>query len=123
MFNFNARYLYFKNHVLKEFRNIELENNQIFIFIEKNMILTGHARVVKRVKSGSKNRLVTVWGCRFCVRMQEKCGTFVGEVDDYLFGNKFKVRTDHNSLIWLMRFKNIEGQLARWVEELQNYDM
>ena len=41
----------------------------------------------------------------------------------YLLGNKFKVRTDHNSLIWLMRFKNIEGQLARWIEELQNYEM
>ena len=40
-----------------------------------------------------------------------------------LLGNKFKVRTDHNSLIWLMRLKNIEGQLARWIEELQNYDM
>ena len=36
--------------------------------------------------------------------------------------NKFRVKTDHNSLIWLMRFKNIEGQLARWIEELQNYD-
>ena len=41
----------------------------------------------------------------------------------YLLGNKFKVRTDHNSLIWLMRLKNIEGQLPRWIEELQNYDM
>ena len=40
-----------------------------------------------------------------------------------MLGNKFKVRTDHNSLIWLMRFKNIEEQLARWIEELQNYDM
>ena len=34
----------------------------------------------------------------------------------YLLGNKFKVRTDHNSLIWLMRFMNIEVQLARWNE-------
>ena len=41
----------------------------------------------------------------------------------YLLGNTLKVRTDHNSLIWFMRFKNIEGQLARWIEELQNYDM
>ena len=41
----------------------------------------------------------------------------------YLLGNKFKMRTDHNSLIWLMRFKNIEGQLARWIEELQNYNI
>ena len=41
----------------------------------------------------------------------------------YLLGNKFKVRTLHNSLIWLMKFKNIEAQLARWIEESQNYDM
>ena len=41
----------------------------------------------------------------------------------YLLGNKFKVGTDHNSLIWLMRFNHIEGQLARQIEELQNYDM
>ena len=33
------------------------------------------------------------------------------------------MRTDHSSLNGLMRFKNIEGQLARWIEELQNYDM
>ena len=33
------------------------------------------------------------------------------------------MKTDHNSLIWLMRFKNIEGQLTRLIEELQNYDM
>ena len=41
----------------------------------------------------------------------------------YLLGNKFKVMTYHNSLIWLMRFKNTEGQIAMWIEELQNYDM
>lgn len=33
------------------------------------------------------------------------------------------VRTDHNSLVWLMRFKHIEGQLARWLEELAQCDM
>ena len=40
-----------------------------------------------------------------------------------LLGNKFTVRTYHNHLIWLMKLKNIEGQLARWIEELQNYGM
>ena len=34
---------------------------------------------------------------------------FMKHFRHYLFGNKFKVRTDHNRLIWLMRFKNIEG--------------
>lgn len=33
------------------------------------------------------------------------------------------MRTDHNSLVWLMRFKHIEGQLSRWLEELSTFDM
>ena len=41
----------------------------------------------------------------------------------YLLGKKFICRTDHNSLTWLMGFKNIEGQLSRWIEELSQYDM
>ena len=39
-------------------------------------------------------------------------------IDIICWGISFKVRTDHNSLIWLMRFKNIVGQLARWIEDL-----
>ena len=33
------------------------------------------------------------------------------------------VRTDHHSLTWLLSFNRIEGQLARWIEELSQYDM
>jgi hypothetical protein len=33
------------------------------------------------------------------------------------------VRTDHNSLIWLMNFKEPQGQLARWLEELSQFNM
>ena len=39
----------------------------------------------------------------------------------YLFGQQFTVRTDHGSLQWLMRFKNCEGQIARWIETLSAY--
>ena len=41
----------------------------------------------------------------------------------YLLGRRFTLRTDHNILLWLMAFKNIEGQLARWIEELAVYNM
>lgn len=41
----------------------------------------------------------------------------------YLLGRPFLVRTDHHSLVWLMRFRHLEGQLARWLEELQQFDM
>ncbi|GFO46611.1 Pol polyprotein [Plakobranchus ocellatus] len=40
-----------------------------------------------------------------------------------LLGRHFKVRTDHNSLRWLTSFKEPQGQLARWLEELSQYDM
>jgi len=40
----------------------------------------------------------------------------------YLYGRKFLVRTDHASLKWLLSFKDVEGQLARWMEKLQHYE-
>ncbi|XP_011859544.1 PREDICTED: uncharacterized protein LOC105557028 [Vollenhovia emeryi] len=40
----------------------------------------------------------------------------------YLLGRRFLIRTDHVSLRWLMSFKDLEGQLARWLERLQQYD-
>lgn len=40
----------------------------------------------------------------------------------YLLGSRFLVRTDHNSLVWLMKFKEPPGQVARWIETLAEYD-
>lgn len=40
----------------------------------------------------------------------------------YLYGRKFTVRTDHGALQWLMSFKDLEGQMARWLEILGTYD-
>ena len=33
------------------------------------------------------------------------------------------VRTDHSSLTWLLNIKQPQGQIARWLEELSQYDM
>ncbi|GFX39635.1 hypothetical protein TNCV_2103791 [Trichonephila clavipes] len=41
----------------------------------------------------------------------------------YLYGRRFLLRTDHASLIWLLNFKNSEGQIARWIQRLQQYDV
>ena len=61
----------------------------------------------------------------YCVTRKELLAvvTFTRTYRHYLLGNHFSVRTDHGSLVWLMNFKNIEGQLAIWLEELQEYDM
>ena len=34
----------------------------------------------------------------------------------------FTLHTDHGSLTWLCNFKEPEGKLARWLEQLQEYD-
>uniref|UniRef100_A0A3P9LNX3 ribonuclease H n=1 Tax=Oryzias latipes TaxID=8090 RepID=A0A3P9LNX3_ORYLA len=39
----------------------------------------------------------------------------------YLHGTKFRLRTDHASLTWMLNFKQPEGQVARWLEILQEY--
>ena len=48
---------------------------------------------------------------------------FTRQYRHYLLGRQFLVRTDHNSLRWLLNFRNPEGQLARCMEELSQFDM
>ena len=40
----------------------------------------------------------------------------------YLYGQEFHLRTDHSALTWLLSFRNLEGQTARWVQRLQEYN-
>ena len=40
----------------------------------------------------------------------------------YLWGRRFTIRTDHNSLQWLKSFNDPQGQVARWLDMLAEYD-
>src|SRR3978361_115144 len=48
-------------------------------------------------------------------------GKAVDHFHKYLYGREFLVRTDHAALKWLLEMKNPEGQIARWMEKLQQY--
>ena len=39
----------------------------------------------------------------------------------YLRGAKFTLRSDHKSLLWLHRFNDNEGMMARWLHTLQQF--
>ena len=39
----------------------------------------------------------------------------------YLLGKPFLVRTDHAALTWLQQFREPEGEVARWSEQLQEF--
>ena len=60
---------------------------------------------------------------RYCVTRRELLAvvTFTQQFHPYLLGRQFMLRTDHGSLTWLQLFKEPEGQLARWLEKLQEY--
>ena len=49
------------------------------------------------------------------------CFVFVQHFLHYLQGKKFKLRTDHSSLQWLVNFRNPSGMLARWLEILGSF--
>ena len=75
------------------------------------------------VSYGSKS--LTPQQRRYCATRKELLAlvVFTRQFRHYLLGRPFTVRTDHNSLVWLTHFKNLQGQLARWLEELQQYSM
>ena len=62
---------------------------------------------------------------KYCTTRKELLAliTFTRQFRHYLLGRRFLIRTDHSSLAWLMRFKDIEGQLARWLQELALFHM
>lgn len=61
---------------------------------------------------------------RYCVTRRELLAVVasIRHFHHYLYGQKFLVRSDHASLKWLFKFKNPEGQIARWLETLAAYD-
>eukprot|EP00731_Ephydatia_muelleri_P037277 Em0434g3a len=61
---------------------------------------------------------------RYCVTRKEllAVGEFVHHFRQYLLGREFTLRTDHGSLVWVRNFKEPEGQLARWLEKLEEYN-
>jgi len=58
-----------------------------------------------------------------CVTRRELLAVvfFVRHFRHYLLGRTFTVRTDHGALRWLFDFKDPEGQVARWLEQLSAY--
>ena len=62
---------------------------------------------------------------RYCITRRELLAVvyFCKLYRHYLIGKPFTVRTDHKALKWLKNFKQPEGQLYRWLEELEEYNM
>ena len=62
---------------------------------------------------------------QYCVTRRELLAivSAVNQFHVYLYGREVLVRTDHGALKWLLNFKNPEGQMARWLQTLGNYNL
>ena len=61
----------------------------------------------------------------YCVTRKELLAIihFLKHFKHYLYGQEVRVRTDHGALTWLLNFKHPEGQLARWLEVITQYQL
>ena len=70
------------------------------------------------------SRLLSKPERQYCVTRRELLAVvfFSQHFRPYLLGRRFLLRTDHGALVWLQNFRDPEGQLARWLERLQELD-
>ena len=78
----------------------------------KRVISYGSFALSKAQLSYCVTRLELLSVVRFCIYFKAA-----------LLSQEFTVTTDHFALKWLYNFKNLEGQLARWVEVLSQFNM
>ena len=89
----------------------------------------GVGAVLSQVQDGEEKVICYYSKClsrserKYCTTRKELLSVVlaVKHFHHYLIGNHFTVRSDHGSLQWLLRFKNCEGQIARWIETLSAY--
>ena len=81
-------------------------------FVEGERVIAYASRTLTKAErqycTTRREMLALVWGIR--------------QFRPYLYGRTFNARTDHNSLRWLQNFREPEGQVARWLEILSEYD-
>lgn len=90
----------------------------------------GIGAVLSQIQDGKEkvicyySRLVNASERRYCVTSWELLAILqsVKLFHHFLYEQTFKVRTDHGSLRWLLKFENPEGQVASWLETLASYE-
>ena len=103
---------------------------QTFI-LDKDQSNTSIGAVLSQIQEGVE-KVIGYTSRRLSSAQEKDCVTrkellavffFTEKFKHYLLGQRLLLRTDHSSLNWLYRFKSPQGQLARWLEQLSQFDI
>ena len=91
---------------------------------------TGIGAVLSQVHEGEErvvayaSKALSASQRRYCTTMRELLAIvrFCEHFRHYLLGRQFLLRTDHKALLWLHKFKDPDGMLARWITALAAFD-
>ena len=105
------------------------DTTQPFI-LDTDASATGIGAVLSQIHDGVEHvvaffsRTLTAPEKNYCVTRRELLAIVesVRHFHQYLYGSKFTIRSDHSALQWLQNLKDPEGQLARWLARLGQYD-
>lgn len=104
------------------------DQNQSQFILDTDACDTGIGAVLSQLQDGREK--VLAYGSRtlnkrnYCVTDKELLAVryFTEYFKQYLLGQKFIVRTDHQALVWLYKLKEPKGRIARWIEILSAYN-
>ena len=99
---------------------LDVDASESALGCQLNQVQEGTERII-----AYSSKTLTRTQRKYCVTRNEMLAVlvFTRQFRHFLLGRPFVLRTDHAALVWLFRFKNAEGQLARFLEELAQYDM
>jgi hypothetical protein len=100
------------------------------LFVDTDSSNFGIGRELSRVQDGQESviayysKTLNKTEGNYCVTRRELLPIVrtLEHFHKYLYGKAIHLRTDHSALTWLMNFKNLEGQSARCVQRLQEYN-
>ena len=108
---------------------LAMPNSQDTFILETDSSGLGMGGQLLQRQQGEE-RVIAFGSFKLTPAMKRKCAThlelfalyrFTIHWDHFLLGKPFEARVDHASLVWLMNFKHLSGQLARWLEELSRF--
>ena len=105
-------------------------NPQLEYILDTDASLNGVGAVLSQIQKGEEkvisyySKALSSAERNYCVTRRELLAIVKAVIHfrPYLYGRRFRIRTDHASLLWLCRKTTPSAQVARWLEILSEFN-